>query len=94
MDELQIVSYCRLQDLCTKLKKMSKEEKDRLHIRDDLVTGESEVECFIDEMNTFYQVIWKNTQLGERFVSQQQRSGYAVFCLGFFCRARRPAPFS
>ena len=20
--------------------------------------------------------------------------GYAVFCLGFFCRARRPAPFS
>ena len=59
MDELQIVSYCRLQDLCTKLKKMSKEEKDRLHIRDDLVTGESEVECFIDEMNTFYQVSWK-----------------------------------
>ena len=57
MNEIQRVPlYCRRQDLCRKLKKMPKEEKDGLHIRDDLVSGESEVECFIDEMNTFYQV--------------------------------------
>ena len=37
---------------------MSKEERERLHVREDLVSGESDVDCFMDEMNTFYKVSW------------------------------------
>ncbi|KAI0208212.1 hypothetical protein LSAT2_007121 [Lamellibrachia satsuma] len=34
---------------------MSKKEKERLHIREDLVSRQAEVYCFMDEMNSFYQ---------------------------------------
>ena len=35
---------------------MSKKERERLHIREDLVSRQAEVHCFVDEMNSFYQV--------------------------------------
>ena len=35
---------------------MSKEERERLHIRDELLSGEPEVDCFLDDMNSFYLV--------------------------------------
>ena len=44
------------QEFCLKLKTMSKEERERLHIRDELLSGEPEVDCFLDDMNSFYLV--------------------------------------
>ena len=49
------------QDLCQKIKTMSKDSRERLRIREDLVSGESEMECFIEEMNSFYMVCRINT---------------------------------
>ena len=52
---LEILFRCP-QEFCRKLKTMSKIERERLHIRDELLSGEPEVDCFLDDMNSFYLV--------------------------------------
>ncbi|XP_070577305.1 protein dispatched homolog 1-like isoform X2 [Ptychodera flava] len=44
-----------LKSFCQRLRNLTQEEIDRLHILRDLVTGEVEVDCFIDSMYDYYQ---------------------------------------
>ena len=56
-------SCCPLQDLCHKLKTMSKTDRERLYVVEDDVTGHVEVDCFLDEMRTFYRVSTPRAEL-------------------------------
>ena len=56
----------------------------RINIQTEIVNGER-IFFFNGFPRGHYLVWWVRVSLGVK---------HAVFCLGFFCRARRPAPFS
>lgn len=46
---------------------MSKSDRERLYVVEDDVTGRVEVDCFLDEMKTFYQV--STPRAGTRYIA-------------------------
>ena len=57
------ISLCGgFQNLCTTLKNLEKDEQEKLAIKVNLVTSVAEVQCFLKDMQEFYQV----SQIGTR----------------------------
>ncbi|XP_078001163.1 protein dispatched homolog 1-like [Glandiceps talaboti] len=46
-----------MKNFCTRIRNLTVEESERLHIRRDIVTGEVEVKCFINDMYEFYEYL-------------------------------------
>ena len=50
---------------------MSKADRERLYVVEDDVTGHVEVDCFMDEMKTFYQVSTPSPRVGTRYIANR-----------------------